>query len=45
MNDGETELADKVSLWTELAEAHGVITSKDGEIEDLRSELNEAKTE
>ena len=44
--NGGTELADKVrSLETKLAEAHDAIASKDGELEDLRSEFNEAKAE
>ena len=44
--NGGTELADKVrSLETELAEAREAITSKDGELEDLRSQINEARAE
>ena len=44
--NGGTELADKVrSLGTELAEAREVITSKGGELEDLRSQINEARAE
>ena len=36
--DGGAELAEKVrSLETELAEAHGKIASKDGDLEDLFS--------
>ena len=44
--DGGAELADKVrSLETGLAEAREAIASKDGELEDLRSQINEAKAE
>jgi chromosome segregation ATPase len=34
-----------VSLETEIAEARGQIVSRDGELEDLRSQLNEANAE
>ena len=44
--DGGAELAEKVrSLEAELAEARGEIASKDGELEDLRSQLDEVKAE
>ena len=44
--DGETDLADKVrSLETDLAKARGAIVSKDGELESLRSRIDEAKAE
>ena len=44
--DGGAELADEVrSLETELAEARGAISSNDGELEDLRSQITKAKAE
>ena len=44
--DGGAELADKVrSLEAELAEVRETIVSKDEELDNLRSQLNEAKAE
>ena len=44
--DSVTELAEKVrSVKTELAEAREAITSRDGELEDLCSQVNEVKAE
>ena len=44
--DGVTELAEKVQrLKNELAEAHEAITSRDGKLEDLHSQVDEAKAE